>query len=393
MPKKGEKKAAGGVTFGRPGNKVKIGIVGMPNVGKSSLFNLLAGLQVPAENYPFCTIDPSNAVVPVPDHRFDFLAKSFKPKSEVPAVLTITDIAGLVKGAAEGKGLGNAFLSNIQAVDAIYHNVRAFKKKNVEHVEGSVDPVRDIEIIRNELIAKDLERMKTAVEMAEKKTKRSKEKRAKEELATAVCALTNLEEGIEIRAKKNWTSKDIMYLNTLQLLTAKPVIYLVNISKKNFEKQQNKWLKPINQWVAKNDKGALVIPYSVTFEQEVASFSDPAARKAYLDEFKVPSMLPRIIKNGYKALGLQRYFTVGADEVAAWTIKSGICARQAAGVIHTDFEKTFVKAEIYNFDDFKEHGSESAVAAAGKKRSRGADYVMIDGDIVFFLCGAGKKKK
>jgi len=281
----------------------------------------------------------------------------------------------------------------IQAVDAIYHNVRAFKKKSVEHVEGSVDPVRDIEIIRNELIAKDLQMMKTTVAMCEKKGRASKDKQVKEELATAVCALTNLEEGIEIRAKKNWTNKDIMFLNTLQLLTAKPVIYLVNITLKNFQKQQNKWLGPIRAWVKKNDPGALVIPFSVAFEQELAALPSDTARKAYLKEHKVPSMLPRIITNGYKALGLQRYFTVGADEVAAWTIKTGLNARQAAGVIHTDFEKTFVKAEVYNIDAFKEHGSEQAVCSAGKKRSRGADYIMLDGDIVFFQTGAGKKKE
>lgn len=391
MPKKSAEQGA--ISFGRPGNKVKIGIVGMPNVGKSSLFNLLTGICVPAENYPFCTIDPSNAVVPVPDPRFDFLCEKWKPKSEVPAVLTVTDIAGLVKGAAEGKGLGNAFLSNIQAVDAIYHNVRAFKKKSVEHVEGTVDPVRDIEIIRNELIAKDIQMMKTTVDLVQKKMRKSKDKTVKEDLATAVCALTNLEDGLEIRAKKNWTSKDIIFLNTLQLLTAKPVIYLVNITLKNFQKQQNKWLKPINAWVAKNDPGALVIPFSVAFEEEYASLQDDAAKKAYLKDHKVPSMLPRIITHGYKALGLQRYFTVGADEVAAWTIKAGLNARQAAGVIHTDFTKTFVKAEIYNYAAFKEHGTEQAVCAAGKKRSRGADYIMDDGDIVFFLCGAGKSKK
>lgn len=378
------------ILLGRPGNNVSIGIVGMPNVGKSSLFNILSGLNVPAENYPFCTIKPNTAMVPVPDPRYEHLKEAWKPKSRVQAVLSITDIAGLVKGAAEGKGLGNAFLSNIQAVDAIYHVTRAFESSEIEHVEGNVDPVRDIDIIRTELIKKDIERLGSAIDACAKRLKtNARDKENKDNYETGKKALELLEAGKEVRYG-DWNSKDVIYLNTLQLLTAKPVVFLVNIGEKNFVTQKSKFLKPIKDWIAANNPDAPLIPFSVAFERTVMDKAAEGedAKKKFLEEAKVPSMLNKIITTGYKALNLINFFTTGEDEVRSWSIRIGTKAPQAAGVIHSDFEKNFICAEVYNYEDFKEHGSEHAVKAAGRSRTQGKEYVMRDGDIVFFKHGA-----
>lgn len=379
--------------LGRPGNNVTIGLVGLPNVGKSSLFNLLGGLQVPAENFPFCTIDPSKTQVTVPDKRFKHLVKDFKPKKEIPAVLTVTDIAGLVKGAAEGKGLGNAFLSHIQAVDAIYHVTRAFVKKDVEHVEGNVDPCRDFEIIRGELLAKDVEWMNNYQGTVEKKMRAKKTKETEDELKLVQRVCEMLAAGKEVR-HGDWNSKDILQLNHYPLLTSKPCVYLVNISKQNAEKGQNKWFMDIKKWVAENSKGDPVIPFSAAFEEHLLEL-DEAAKKEYLAAAKTPnSQMAKIIKSGYSALKLQNFFTVGADEVRAWSIRQGTLAPGAAGTIHGDFEKHFVKAEIYNYADFNELGGEAQVKAGGKYRTMGKDYEMVDGDIMFVkhnAGGAGKK--
>jgi obg-like ATPase 1 len=378
--------------LGRPSNNVKIGLVGLPNVGKSSLFNLFGGLQVAAENYPFCTIDPAKTQVALPDPRFDHLVESWKPKSVVPAVLTVTDIAGLVKGAAEGKGLGNAFLSNIQAVDAIYHVARAFIDKNIEHVEGDVNPVRDFEIIRGELIAKDLEWVTNAHERLQKamRAKATKEQKAEEEVLLK--AVDMLKATKEIR-HGDWTGKDIDVLNGLNLLTAKPVVFLVNISTANFTKQQNKWFKAIKEWVAANSAGDPVIPYSATFEQSYAALATDEEKKKFSEECKVPSMMPRIIQTGYKALKLISFFTTGEDEVRAWTIRQQTKAPQAAGTIHTDFEKCFICAMAYNYTHFKEcDADEAKVKAAGHYREQGKNYVVQDGDILLIKENSKKGK-
>jgi len=369
--------------LGRPGNSVSIGLVGLPNVGKSSLFNLLSGLQVPAENYPFCTIKPSTATVPVPDPRYEHLKAAWKPKSQIQAVLSITDIAGLVKGASEGKGLGNEFLANIQAVDAIFHVTRAFLDTDVEHVETTIDPVRDFDIIKTELIKKDIAHVEARVADLEKKVRQNaKEKVLKENLDTARKALAFLLEGKEIRFGE-WSGKDIPYLNTQQLLTAKPVIYLINIGDKNFAEQKSKFLKDVKTWVNTNAPGDICIPFSVGFEQRI-SLMEPDDRKKYLAEVKVPSQLDKIITQGYKALNLIQYFTTGVDEVRCWSIRKGTKAPQAAGVIHGDFERGFICAEQYNYDDFKEFGSESGVKAGGRARTQGREYVVRDGDVLFF---------
>lgn len=394
MPPKKKGEEVKKVMLGRPGNNVKIGFVGLPNIGKSSLFNLFGGLQVPAENFPFCTIDPANTQVAFPDERFDDLCQIFKPKKEIPAVLTVTDIAGLVKGAAEGKGLGNAFLSHIQQVDAIYHVCRAFIKKDVEHVEGSIDPVRDFQIIRGELLAKDKEWMTNHLENIKKKARSKGSKEQTEEIVLCEQVMAALEATKEVRHCE-WNPKDIVQLNQYPLLTAKPVIYLVNISKMNMETSANKWFKDIKEWVASNSNGDPVIPISVQFEEHLLTLGADE-KKAYLEEKKVQSMIPRVIKAGYRqALNLQHFFTVGPDEVRAWSIRKGTKAPQAAGVIHGDFESHFICADTYNYEDFKDNGkTEGGVKAAGKFRMQGKEYEMVDGDIVHFkhnAGGAGKK--
>lgn len=376
--------------LGRPTNNVQIGLVGLPNVGKSTLFNLFGGLQVAAENFPFCTIEPSKTQVALPDDRFDHLIKEWKPKSEVPAVLQVTDIAGLVKGAAEGQGLGNAFLANIQSVDAIYHVSRAFLDKNIEHVEGEVDPVRDFEIIRGELLAKDKEWMGNAVERQAKAMRSKATKEQKEVMATLEKASAMLENNEEIR-RGDWTGKDIDVLNGLNLLTAKPVVFLVNITKNNFLKQQNKFFKPIKEWVAANSPGDPVIPYSAIFEQAYAELETPEAKQKFVDESKVPSMMPRIIQAGYKALKLVNFFTTGEDEVRSWSIRQKTKAPQAAAVIHGDFEKFFICALVYNYSLFKEHGSEKAVKDKGGYREQGKGYVVQDGDIMLIKENSKKR--
>lgn len=342
-------------------------------------------------NEPF---KPSNTSVVVPDRRFKHFVEEFKPASEKCAVLTVTDIAGLVKGAAEGKGLGNAFLSNIQAVDAIYHVTRAFVKKDIEHVEGNVDPCRDFEIIRGELIAKDLAWMQNSLDQLSKKCRAKASKEQKDEMDLMTIVVGHLEAGKEVRNAQEWNNKEIDLLNTYPLLTAKPVVYLINISKMNMEKSQNKWFVDIKKWVAENSPGDPVIPFSIAFEEALMDM-EPDAKKAYLEETKMVSMLPRIIKSGYSALQLINFFTVGADEVRAWSIREGTKAPGAAGTIHGDFEKHFVCADVYNYADFKELGGEKAVKDGGKIRMQGKEYTVVDGDVMFIkhnAGGAGKKK-
>lgn len=378
------------ILLGRPGNNLKMGIVGMPNVGKSSLFNLLSKLSVPADNFSFCTINPNEARVPVPDKRFDYLCKHFKPSSEVPAALGITDIAGLVSGAHEGKGLGNAFLSHISAVDGIYHVVRAFKDKDIEHFEGSVDPVRDLSTISQELRLKDIEHCEKGMVNLQKLVDRGVDRSKKEDLEIANKALSLLKDGKDIR-NGTWSAREVEWLNSMLFLSAKPVVYLVNIGGSEYATKKNKWLAKIKAWVDENSPGSIIIPFSVAYEQEHGNNENSTEEESK----DLKSILPKIIRAGYQCLQLIYFFTCGEDEVRCWTIRDGTKAKQAAGVIHSDFEKGFQSAEVMAYDDYVEYGNQEAVRKAGKYKTQGKEYIVNDGDIMFFKASAitqGKKK-
>ncbi|KAF7457579.1 putative GTP-binding protein [Cryptosporidium felis] len=395
-PKKNDQKEVK-VLLGRPRGNLKMGLVGLPNVGKSTTFNLLCKQAVPAENFPFCTIEPHEARMNVPDDRFRALCKHFNPRNEVPATLTIFDIAGLVPGAHKGEGLGNAFLSNIQAVDGIYHVVRAFESDEIVHTEGEVNPTKDLETISNELRMKDLERVDKLMAELNRLTKNGTDRTKKEQVAALQILKdvhAHLDAGNWISSKFDWKSSEVELLNEHQFLTAKPVVYLVNLSEKDFIRQKNKFLPKIAEWVKENIDGP-IIPYSAEFEASVAELSTEEEKQAYMKEKgATKSMIDKVINTGYSALNLLHYFTAGEDEVKCWTIRNGTKAPQAAGIIHSDFERGFICAEVYKFNDLMELGSEAAVKAAGKYLQKGKDYVVEDGDIIFFkfnVTNSGKK--
>ncbi|OSC98534.1 cytoplasmic protein [Trametes coccinea BRFM310] len=393
MPPKKAAAAEKKILLGRPGNNLKIGIVGLPNVGKSSFFNVLSKTDLgKAANFPYATINPEEARIPVPDPRFDWLCDLYKPASKVPAFLTCIDIAGLTAGASTGAGLGNAFLSHVRAVDGIFQVVRAFDDAEVIHVEGDVDPCRDMDIISTELRLKDIEWVEKHLEGL-KKTGRSlgnnslADKAKKEEIATVQKIYDVLtKENKDVR-KVEWNNKEIDVVNGLQLLTAKPVTYLVNLSERDYIRKKNKWLPKIKAWIDEHNPGDPLIPFSVALEERLANMSDEE-RQEEEKRLGVTSALGKITQAGYASLDLIRYFTCGPDEVRAWTIRKGTKAPQAAGVIHSDFETKFVCGEIMSFEDLREYGSEAAVKAAGKLRQQGKPYEMVDGDIAYWKSGA-----
>ncbi|CAN6674017.1 obg-like ATPase 1 [Trichomonascus vanleenenianus] len=382
------------VLLGRPGNNLKAGIVGLANVGKSTFFQAVtrSPLGNPA-NYPFATIDPEEARVIVPSPRFEKLCEMYKPASKVPAFQTVYDIAGLTKGASKGEGLGNAFLSHIRSVDAIYQVVRCFDDAEITHVEGDVNPVRDLQIIVDELRIKDIEFAKKHLEGVEKITKRGGQslevKTKKEEYAFVEQLIKYLEDGKRV-ANGNWTPKEVEIINSMFLLTAKPAIYLINLSERDYNRKKNKNLPAIKQWIDENSPGDVLIPFSVSLEERLANMETDEEREAELKSIGAQSALPKIITTMRSTLNLISFFTCGADEVREWTIRKGTKAPQAAGVIHNDLMKTFILAQVTKYDDLIELGDEAAVKAGGKLMQKGKDYVVEDGDIIYFRAGAGK---
>jgi len=328
------------------------------------------------------------------DERFDWLVAKDKPKNEVRAHVTVVDIAGLISGASKGEGLGNAFLSHIQSVDGIIHVCRAFEDDDVIHAEDTVDPVRDLNTICNELRIKDVSLMKSKREMhmkgqAAAKTKSpSHKKKWEEELATIDKVIACLEEGKDIKNNMvNWDNNDIEYLNDYQLLTAKPCMFAINLNKKDYCRKKNKFLKPIFEWVNANAKGSAMIPYCGSYEEELKDMESDAERAKQLKEDETTSAMNKIITNAFHMVHLINFFTSGPDETRAWIIRKGYKAPQAAGCIHTDFENKFIMAEVMAFTDLKELGTEAAVKAAGKYRQEGKAYEVQDGDVIFYKFG------
>ena len=357
------------------------GIVGLPNVGKSTLFNAITKKNILAANYPFATIEPNIGVVIVPDERLGYLNDLYKPKSLVPTTFEFTDIAGLVKGASNGEGLGNKFLSHIREVDAICEVVRCFENNDIIHVETEVDPVRDIEIIEVELILADLEVIENRFNRIGKKASLSKDKEVQKEVAILTKLKAALEQNIPIR-RIELTDDENLYIKSFNLLTSKPIIYVANVSEDDLLVGDNKHIQKVREYALKDNAEVVVICAKV--ESDLCDM-DKEEKNAFLRELGVSeSGIDKLIKTSYRLLGLKTFFTAGEDECRAWTFKNGMKAPQCAGIIHTDFERGFIKAEIMSYEDLKQNGSEKAVKEAGRMRLEGKEYIMQDGDICYF---------
>ena len=360
---------------------LKAGIIGLPNVGKSTLFNAITKKNILAANYPFATIDPNVGIVVVPDKRLDKLNSMYNPERLIPTQYEFIDIAGLVKGASRGEGLGNKFLSHIREVDAIVHVIRCFEDKNIIHVEGEVDPLRDIDIINIELIMSDLEIIENRISKIEKKAHTTNNKDDLFELATLEKAKSLLEKEIPLRLG-SFDEKELFILKPFNFISLKPLIYLANISEDDLMSNDNKYLTELMN-ISSKEK-VPVIPMCAKIESELIDLNDEEKNK-FLNELGIEmSGLDRLIQVTYKLLGLKTFFTVGKDEVRAWTFTDGMKAPECAGIIHTDFQRGFIKAEVMSYEDLINYGSELKVKEAGKTRIEGKEYLMRDGDICYF---------
>ena len=357
------------------------GIVGLPNVGKSTLFNAITKQQILAANYPFATIDPNVGTVIVPDKRVDKLSEMYNPKRTIPTTFEFTDIAGLVKGASTGEGLGNKFLSHIREVDAIVEVVRCFDDKNIIHVDGEIDPIRDIEVINLELIFSDLEIIDNRINKIAKKAQTSKNKDDLLEYNLLTRIKENLEKNIPAR-KLDFNEEELKLISSFNLITLKPIIYVANVSEEDIMNGTNEYVESVKEYV-KNENSEVVM-ICAKIESELADLANEE-KDAFLQDLGIEeSGLSSLIRSTYSLLGLATYFTVGADEVKAWTFRLGMKAPACAGIIHTDFEKGFIRAEVMSYNDLIECGSEVKVREKGKVRLEGKEYIMQDGDICHF---------
>jgi GTP-binding protein YchF len=356
----------------------KCGIVGLPNVGKSTLFNALTKAGIQAENYPFCTIEPNVGVVMVPDLRLDALAEIVKPERVLPATMEFVDIAGLVAGASKGEGLGNKFLANIRETDAIAHVVRCFENDDIVHVAGKVSPLDDIEVINTELALADLESVEKAL-LRQQKVAKSGDKDAKALVALLEPLKAHLDEGKPVRSFAMDDDQRLL-LRDLHLLTVKPTMYIANVNDDGFE--NNPYLDAVRKLAV--EEGAEVVPVCAAIEMELVELDDEEKADFLAEMGQDEPGLNRVIRAGYKLLGLQTYFTAGVKEVRAWTVKVGATAPEAAGVIHTDFQKGFIRAEVTAYDDFIQFKGEQGAKEAGKLRLEGKEYIVQDGDVMHF---------
>jgi hypothetical protein len=358
------------------------GIVGLPNVGKSTIFNALTSAKAEAANYPFCTIDPNTGIVKVPDPRLSDIARYIPPQKLVPASMVFVDIAGLVKGASKGEGLGNQFLGHIRETNAVAHVVRCFSDSNVIHVDGSVDPLRDVSVIDTELIFADLDTVNKRYASLQKAARAGSDKKAAAVMAILEPVRAALEAGNPVRSL-NLKDEDLILIHDFHLITAKKVMYVANVDDSDIgQSEPNEHVKKLMAHAAK--EGSPVVQICGKIESEISELAQEE-KEAFLKEMGMSEPgLNRVIRAGYELLGLQTYFTAGETEVRAWTIQKGDKAPQAAGVIHTDFEKGFIKAEVYHYNDLMKHKSESAIRDAGALRLEGKEYVVKDGDIMHF---------